>query len=226
MPEIKLIGDSESLPDMVVMADVLVQLLKDVQGGGSSRPLPTDVRGHAYLKFYFKGQINKTTDSHRVEKSFRLMKDNPRTMSQARLEALARSIQSKFKNFTFTTGIRSYTYNNPEQGFSRTWGYFKGEADAKKLFDQMLDVDGMSPNWKKLSCSYVPSPGDRFADKPDKVATANVLIRADRERPVALMKFAHAAIKFPHIRRELVIMDANGNLPNVYKTLQLMAKKD
>lgn len=227
MPQINLIGDSESLPDLVVLADVLVQLLKDVQGGGgSSRPLPTDVKGHIYLKLYFDGKMVGTAKQHRVEKSFRLMKDDPRTISEARLKLLADRIKSKFRNFTFTTGLRSYTYNVPEQGFNRIWGYFNSEADARKLYGQMLEIDAMRPDWKKFSCSFVPSPGDRFAPTPDKVKTANVLVRAEAERPVALMKFHKAHIKFPHIRKELLLVDEFGGYHDVTKNLQELARRN
>ena len=186
------------------------------EGGGTSRPIPSYVRGQIYIKLYFDGVIQNTALNHRVEKSFRLMNDNPKTISLDRLKLLAQRTKTKFDALTFTSGIHSYTYNSPEQGFHRAWGFFNSLADAKKLFEQMLDIDSMSPQWERLSHSSVPEPGTRFSDPPEKVSQANTLIRTERERPVASMKFKRAAIKFPHVRREIdLVTDTGGVLSSL-----------
>lgn len=193
---------------------LLMQNVQATGGGGTSRPLPTDVKGRCYLKFYFVGTIQNTNKTHRVEKSFRLMKEDPRTISLERLKYFATTIWNKFNNFTFTTGHDSWCYNDPEVGFNRIWGYFNSQADAQKLFEQLLDIIGESPKWHHLTRSTVPIPGDRFSPLPDKVQQAGVLIRPDQERPIALMKFSHATIKFPHLRKETDLVTPAGSLIN------------
>jgi hypothetical protein len=181
-------------------------------GGGTSRPLPVDVKGKLILRLYFEGLILNTKDLHKVEKSFRLMKDDPRTISLERIRQLGERTKSKFTNFSFTTGHTSYTYNVPEQGFNRIWGFFRDRTQAKRLYEQMLDIDSYSPNWQRLSTSIVEEPGDRFAEPANKVLQANVSIRSERERPIANVHFTRASLRFPHLRDEVDLVDRDGNV--------------
>jgi hypothetical protein len=181
-------------------------------GGSQSRPLPNYVKGQIYIKLYFYGKIRGTAHSHRVEKSFRLMKDDPRTISGERIHALAEKVKSKFFKpiFQFSTGREAYTYNDPENGFNRIWGYFNNQTEAMKVYEQMLDIIQVSPKWSRLTKSTVVEPGDRFKEPPEKVLQAGTLIRVDRERPVADMVFKQATIKFPHIRDEIPLVTELG----------------
>lgn len=183
-------------------------------GGGSHRPLPSYVKGKMYLKLYFSGIIANTTAPHVVEKSFRLMKIDPTTVSLEALKALGQKTYTKFNNFSFQTGHESYTYNDPENGFNRIWGYFPNQTEAMKLYEAMLDLISVSPDWKRLTNSRVVQPGNRFSEPPDKVIQANVSVRSDRERPVSTQKFAKANIKFPHLRKETPLINEFGLILN------------
>lgn len=189
-------------------------------GGGNERPLPIYVKGKIYIKLHFKGLIRNTKADHRVEKSFRLMHDDPRTISESRLNALATTLHSKFLNFTFTTGHETYTYNDPEVGFSNIWGHFLDETQAKHLFEQMLDLINTSPDWEKLRVSKVVQPGDRFQDPPEIEVQANIPVRTDRERPIADVRFTKAVIKFPKIRKELDFVNEFGMSLSIVKQIQ------
>jgi hypothetical protein len=193
-------------------ASYLLGKVEQAVAVASSKPLPSYVKGQCYIKLYFEGIVINTTSSHYVEKSMRLPYENPRTISLERLKALATNTKNKFWGFTFRTGVHTYTYNNPEQGFNVSWGYFESITDAKKLYEQMLDIVGLSPDWRQLSHSNIPEPGDRFSGIPEKVPQANILIKTDRERPVAKMKFRRAAFKFPHIRYELDFVTESGKV--------------
>lgn len=203
IPEIK-----AQLMNYKFIEKILSRLEVD-SGSSSPRPYPSFVRGLAYIKVMFKGTIAGTDISHRSEKLFRLMKDDPRTISLQRIQQLAERIKNKFNNFTYTTGVECYTYNNPDQGFNRCWDYYQSQAEAQKLIEQVLDIDGYFPDWRRFTKSVVPIPGDRFAEVPDKVLQANVFVRLERERPTALMSFHKARMKLPHIKREFDIVDKN-----------------
>ena len=180
--------------------------------GGSYQRLPSYVKGRCFVKVSFIGKIQNTQDDHRVEKSFRLVKPehSPDVIDLAKIKAIASNVHSKFDNFSFTTGQKTYTYNNPEQGFNRVWGHFSNETESMRLFEQLLDIQGFSPDWKRLSESRIVQPGDRFQEPPEKVVQAGYNIRTERERPIALMKFDKAYIKFPHVREEILIANQFG----------------
>lgn len=203
-------GTPEQIAAQLPILQALYLAVKDLEakgGGGTSRPLPSDVVGKIFIKLSFKGIIRGTIKNHIVEKTFRLMKDDPKTISRDKIKYYGDRIKTKFNNFTFITGHETYTYNDPVNGFNRIWGHFLDQANGVKLYEQMLDIIPVSPNWKKLTCSKVVQPGDRFQDPPDKVMQAGVSIRTERERPVADMKFYRATIKFPHVRDELLLVD-------------------
>lgn len=192
-------------------------MLKNLEvdsSGSSSRLPPPYARFYCYLKIYFIGTIQNTDKTYRAEKSFRLINDNPRTITLERLKQLANKVWSEFNNFTFTTGHDTYCYNDPEIGFNRVWGGFHTLADAQALFGKLLDVIGQSPEWEKMSKSTVPIPGDRFSPLPDKVTQAGVLIRPDQERPIALMKFDKCTIRFPHLKSEANLVTRYGGIIN------------
>lgn len=219
-------GTPEQLTILLPFAEFMYVALKDLEatGGGSTRPIPSDIKGKIYIKLYFKGIVTGTTATHSVEKTFRLMNDDPRTISSARLKTLAERTKSKFDNFTFTTGRDTYTYNCPEQGFSRIWGHFNSQSDAMRMFEQLLDIPQLSPEWKYLSKSSLVQPGDRFQEPPQKVLQGSQLIRSNRERPIAFMKFHKSTIKFPHIHQELSLVEPSGQISDVSAALQKLSQ--
>lgn len=186
----------------------------EVSGSAISRIPPTYARSYCYLKIYFIGTIQNTNKTHRAEKRFRLVNDNPRTVTLERLKEIANKVWTEFNNFSFTTGHDIYCYNDPVIGFHRLFGYFLSMTDAQALFGKLLDVIGQPPEWERLSKSTVPIPGDRFSSLPDKISQAGVLIRPDQERPIALMKFDKCTIKFPHLKAEANMVTRYGGIIN------------
>lgn len=219
--EFTVYGSEEMLKPLILqlLAQHYDQGGEAVLSGGNSRPLPYYVKGKCIVSLHFKGIIDKTIADHEVEKSFRLVNDDPSTMSQSRLLALTQKVYEKFSNFNFRTGQEAFCYNEPEAGFNRVWGFFENVTNAKKLFEQMLDVSGGSPKWKKLTRSVVVEPGDRFNEPPERVMQLSQSVRTSRERPFATVKFKYATIKFPHIRKPIEIIKSNGA---VLKGLQFL----
>lgn len=188
-------------------------MLKNLQvegsGGVESRALPIGYKGKIAIKILFEGTtINGKR--HAVEKSFRLMDDDARTISLDRIKALGNLVASKFNGLTFSTGKITYTYNDIDSGFSNMWGYFKSLIDAQRVFEQMLDIVGKSPNWKLLSSSNHPIPEDLYQDPGNKVQQIGVQIREDVLRPEALMRMKKSMIKFPKIKKWQDLTNSNA----------------
>jgi hypothetical protein len=187
-------------------------------GGGTYQRLPSSVVGQCFIKLRFYGR-SQTGAQHFVYKSFRWVKANPQTVTQEAITTLANAIKTKFDNLKFTTGHKAFTYNRPDQGFNRVWGFFKDQTEAMRVFEQMLDLQGFSPDWSRLTESSVVQAGDRFQSPAEKIQQAGVLIRTQEERPVATVGFNGAFIKFPHIPDEGFLVDFRGNIMNVAKFL-------
>lgn len=185
---------------------------EEAVGGDHGRPLPYYVRGKIIISVHFEGRIQNTIANHKVEKSFRLVNEDPATISQSRIAEIARLVHTKYfgPQFHFTTGRDAYCYNHPEQGFNRVWGLFASTVDAKRCFEQLLDIAKFSPDWKRLTRSTVVEPGDRFSEPPEKIIQFGQSVRSARERPTAQMKFKRATIKFPAFRRAIDLVKTNG----------------
>ena len=187
-------------------------------GGGNSQRLPVSVTGQCFVKLRFYGR-SQQGKQHFVYKSFRWVKANPQTINQQSLTLLGNTIKSKFDNLKFTTGHEAFTYNRPDQGFNRVWGFFKDRNEAMRLFERLIDLQGFKPDWKRLTKSSVVQPGNRFRSPAPKIQQAGISIRAQEERPIATIAFNGAFIKFPHIKEEGTLVDSRGRIIDIAKFL-------
>ena len=214
-PDFIITGSVSEIKQGLALVKIFEQLLQKLDlpsGSGGSRAIPNYAMNKCLVTVYFKGYIANINKEHYVDKSFRWMSKDPATLTLNDLRTLGTAILNKFDSFSFTTGVNAYTYNSIPQGFNRVWGYFASITDAQRLFEQLLDLQGMSPEWERLSHSTVPLPGRRFNEPPEKVTQAGLLIRSQRERPTCLMKFYKAGIKFPHWPKEVVLVSKYGQV--------------
>lgn len=218
--EFTVYGSEEMIKPLILqlLAQYYGQGTQTGGGGGSYQRLPASVVGQCFIKLRFYG-TSQTGKQHFVYKSFRWVKANPQTVTQEAITALATNIKNKFDNLKFTTGHKAFTYNRPDQGFNRVWGFFKDQIEAMRLFEQLLDLQGFSPDWSRLTESSVIQPGNRFQSPADKTLQAGISIRMQEERPIATVGFNGAFIKFPHIPDEGALVDYRGNVMNVAKFL-------
>lgn len=215
VPDFTITGNVSEIKQGLALVKIFEQLLNklDISGGGASpRAIPNYATNKCLVTVYFKGRIQNVNKEHYVDKSFRWVKKDPKTVTLQELIALSTAIKNKFDNFTFFTGSQTYTYNYPEQGFYKIWGHFASLQDAQRVFESMLDLQNHSPEWERLTHSSVPLPGSRFNEPPEKVQVAGQLIRSRRERPVASMKFYKADIVFPQYLKPVSLVDKNGNV--------------
>ena len=78
-------------------AEYLMSQGKQSEGYGTTRPLPTYVRGYCYIKLYFMGNITGTTRTHRVEKSFRLMLNDDQMATEKLSEGIRNFAKAAMK---------------------------------------------------------------------------------------------------------------------------------
>lgn len=218
--EFTVYGSEEMLKPLILqlLAQHYDQGGEGVGGGGTYQRLPSSVVGQCLVTLLFRGK-SQSIKNHRVEKTFRWVKVDPRTVSHQNVLDLANNIKTKFDNFSFVTGEKAFTYNRPDQGFNRIWGYFNSQTDAMKLFEQLLDLQSFSPDWSRLTNSNVVEPGSRFQSPPGKIQQAGVLIRPYEERPVVSVKFTRAFLKFPHVPEAGVLVDSSGGVMDVARFL-------
>lgn len=146
--------------------------------------------------------------------SFRWMKY---TLEQVRnneniLKQMATQIKNKFAKplFFFDKGKKVGMYNNPKQGFNWVYSQFKDEANAKKAFEQLLDLQSKSPDWEYLIMSSSVLPTKAYPTNPDKVMVMGEQVREPRRRPSGRVYFKHAFITLPPRKKPIYLVDTTG----------------
>ena len=223
MPEIKLVGDTENLPELVVMADVMNQLLKEMVAIGKEKELAPKRQGKILIKLLFSG----TTARKRiktVEISFRLMspRNSAKMITLDKIKYYADRIRKKFDTWQHTTGKSLYSYSDWEKGYQLQL-LVPNEQEARKIVEQVLDIQTHKPEWEYLTLSKNVSEAQRYPDLPGKVTIAGKQVRQPQQRATAVVKFQRALIKFPHIptafplcNRTSILM-TNLNFLNAYE---------
>jgi hypothetical protein len=98
---------------------------------------------------------------------------------------------------TLLLGKKNYSYVNPHQGVRFQQMYFRDESQARLLIEQVLDINGESPNWVLLRDHSSVLPDIAYSEIPDKTIVAGTVIKLPQRRPYGVVNFSHALVKFP-----------------------------
>lgn len=196
---------------MLLAMEQMFQAYKSAGGNGGSRD--TDFKpkrsGKIKVRLNFVEPLSDVdADFYPVpgEISFRLMNDDPKTISLSRIQAIATKIKEKFNNFTWRKGKAMCSYTYWEQGYQLQVLAIDGN-EGRRIVDQVLEIQGHSFEAESFNVNTSWSPTTRYPVLPDKALIAGELIREDRQRPIANVKFISAEIFFPRIRRGIPILD-------------------
>ena len=145
-----------------------------------------------------------------AEVTFRIMDETESTMTPAKAQVLARKIESLFatgKGFTWKKGHEKWTYYDQSKGYQLSilaWN----ETEAKKIIEQVLDIQGHTPDWagfltvstKKRSFLAVPKTKFIFGKSR----------REPRDRPVAFVRFRYAELHIWGMFSAITLVDKTG----------------
>lgn len=175
-----------------------------------------------FLENYFEWQkrlaSNEGSTRGRAQISFRLMNKTNATLTDAEVLALANKIKAKFINplFKFTKGKEYYRYIEPRAGDPlKAWA--KNETEARKLYAQVLDLMGISPDTEKVRKSISLNPLKAY---PDTRRTEMILgkpVKFDRLRPVLTVEFVAAYLMMEGLAKPIYLVnrrDRNRSLVN------------
>lgn len=180
-------------------------------GGEIERNLHPKFKGKIKIRLWFYGSTN-TGKKKQVEKSLRLMKVDPTTVTFQQIQGVAQKIHSKFNAFQLSLGKISFNYTEWDKGVQLQQMYLANQAEARKLVEQILDIEGYSPDWDFLNYTASVQPESRYPETPEKVVIAGQNIRTDQQRPLGTVKFNHAEILFPRFKSYEFLCDKEGNI--------------
>jgi hypothetical protein len=199
----------------------LLEELQSLGGGDSSSEKEVSPKRRRYIKIKLKfhGYTDVNRRFKRVESTFRLMKDDPKTISLNRIQSLGDTIQKKFNNWKHRTGKMMCCYANHDQGYQLQL-QVPDLAEGRRVIEQILDIQGHSPDWADLYYSQSAEPATRYKETPDKVSVAGQLVRPPAQRSLATVSFFKAYIKFPATTRYRPLCDTKKVLFKDFKFLE------
>lgn len=209
-----LLATLERFEELDQKVDMLIDLLAELR----NRKSKNDVKAYPKITLHFEQNKKDVTSEYpspiHAQVSFRWLKytlEKIRNDEKA-LRDMALNIKAKFVKplFYFDKGKHIGMYNSPLQGFNWVWSEFKDEANAKKVFEQVLDLQKKAPNWECLNMSSSVLPGKAYPDRPDKVLVLGEQIREHRKRPLGRVYFRYAFVTLPPKRKPIYLLDVTN----------------
>lgn len=168
---------------------------------------------HPQVRLYFYEDHSLVEDGFKsveAEITFRLMGEKNSTITPAKAQILANKIKALFTSnngFVWKKGREKWSYYDDENGY-RLQLLAWNEAEAKKVIEQILDIQGHTPNWEahltiaKKQRTFPTIPGTHFLFGKTR--------RKTRDRPVAFVRFRYAELKIHGLFNDVTLVDMTG----------------
>lgn len=196
---------------------------------GQARALQTPVYGipittyqEASLKY--KPQINLYFDQSRPEAkkgfsrvtgeiSYRLMSETSQSIKESDLKIKANKIKNLFVTpnlFVWHKGKIICKYTDTKNGYKFRL-LVTNEAEAKRIIEQVLDIENKTPDWENLTVSESRA---NFPDIPASEIIYGETRRLPRRRPREDVKFRHATADIWGLPKPIALVDTRFSLGN------------
>ena len=147
------------------------------------------------------------------EISFRLMGEESTSLSRAEVERLANRIKVLFSSpspFVWRKGKEYYPYNDWALGYCLKL-LCRSLAEAKRVVNQVLDIQNHTPQWKKLRINANTEPMEAYPTIPETVTILGERTKLPRQRPICEVVFQYAVLHVHGISKPLCLVDRTGN---------------
>lgn len=194
-----------------------------------ARSLQTPIYGmpasDCQIAFRFKPQIGLyfSEDLADVEEgypaitgeiSFRVMNKESSIISRSDLEMWANRIRSSFASgngFVWRKGKILITYTDNERGY-RLKLLCRDKTEGKRLIESALDVQGHSPEWRRMNIKENEEPTASYPIIPNRINVLGRSQRLPRRRPIADVRFAYAYLHLWGKTEPVALVDRTGFL--------------
>ena len=139
----------------------------------------------------------------------RLINETSASYTPEKAKLLANKIKTSFssgKGFTWKKGREKWVYKDASKGYDfrlLAWN----EAEAKKVIEQVLDIQSHSPNWDLLS---VATKKKNYTTIPGTHQVYGKQRRKPRDRPIAFVRFRRAELKLHGLFSDITLIDRTG----------------
>lgn len=150
------------------------------------------------------------------EISFRLMRDDAESLSMAEVRNYAQKVRTNFatgNGFVWQKGRVMASYEDRERGYGLRL-LVRSKAEARRVIEQVLDIQGHAPNWERLNISESEDPAGRFPIVPGTDMILGQSRRRPRQRPIASVRFQAAYLHIHGMPNAVVLIDLTGRRRN------------
>jgi len=144
--------------------------------------------------------------------SFRLMGEESTTITDQKMEAWARKIKNRFGGTTpleWRRGKELWCYADWDKGYQLQLLVEAGQ-EAKRIVEQILDIQGHSPDWKNLFRNTNEQPFDRYDETPGSQLILGKMERRPRQRPLARLVFTYAELHLHGLPKPKVLYSVSS----------------
>lgn len=144
--------------------------------------------------------------------SFRLMKETTTTLSKSEATTYGNKLKTLFgsgSGFTWKKGKELASYTDWDKGYQLQL-LVRTESEGKRIVEQVLDVQGHTPDWEFFNLITNSQPSQAFPTIPPKETILGKLQKLPRRRPICEVKFQSGFLKLAGLPKPVCLFDRSG----------------
>lgn len=181
----------------------------------------SDVFFEPQIELYFVHQKQEDLGKNALEKdghgriNFRLLGKTEANITLGECVALANKIKTKFMvpPFKWEKGKTMCVYSERKKKY-KLQILCRSEAAGKAVIEQVLDIQGHSPDWENLTTTNNNQPFVKYPELPDKEIILGESVKLPRRRPNVDVYFRYALLHIHGLSEPLVLCDRSGKKRN------------
>ena len=187
--------------------------------GIPTNDLQERVRFKPQIMLYFQESLEDIEPGYAPltgEISFRLMQEESTTLTQSEVNRLADKINNLFGGstpFKWRKGKSIFPYNDWSLGY-RLQIIARDEAEAKRVIEQVLDIQSHTPDWKKLNINKNAEEMQSYPTMPGYEVILGERVRLPRKRPICEVVFQYAVLHVHGKAKPICLVDRSGTFSN------------
>jgi hypothetical protein len=169
------------------------------------------------IVMHFREKTAEAATNHRyplrAQVGFRVMDEN---LTKAEALVKAKRIKDLFAVpiFRFRMGHVKVSYLDKKLGYQFILTVYD-EAEARRVIEQVLDINGHVPNWENLSNS---ESGKNFNLRRTKQILGQT-VEMPKRRQIGYVHFNRAELKIHGLVRDVILVDTTGKFPDALQRL-------
>lgn len=158
---------------------------------------------------------DKKNDVVDGEISFRLMNETATTITQIEVNKFAAKVKSLFAvpKFKWQKGRTLVSYTDWDKGYQLAL-LVTNETEAKRIIEQVLDIQTHTPDWEKLNIKENSDPTGTYPTIPGKETILGKSVDKPKKRPVEDVYFRYSTLLLSGRGRAITLVDTTFTKKN------------